>query len=562
VVNALGIVLLVAPYASDEIATKQLDYLLALSRECGLPLPPPDAVLVKCSQPGAPGDPFLALTLDGRTLWPNRRYALASIQCVLPDPQRLRDVDSVDWRELALVAHERGWHELALVAFRKWALKSFEYGWWTPENNIGLAALRYREEQIFASPTTPLPVIAKYLRRGQEYATEPARSRGLLRSVELALAPRHARSGSDDALIDALLDLTGRAGTEGPPGYRYDPRYRALLRRGFDAVPALIAHLADERVTRARGLGCGEPDQRRIRGVVLHILADLRGSPFAIEWDTPNDELPAIEAWFADARKLGEEEYLVSHLLGTEEGDGGFHEPLLWLLAEKYPKRLPDLFRKVIDTRPGQYKHAQHYAKAIAQAALPLADKRKILEYAASQENGSVGAAGSDYLNRLDPKWKAQLIRDLTEAPINPKEPRTDLAAVVANDAEADEWRALALLVRRSSAPARMHLLRAISGPDDGSQPVDRAVWKCRLALLAEYLTDDEARTDNPFPFSLFPRWEVRNFAALHLAKVLGLYQGPEETPPEWDPDPDWTAAEWAELRDKLRAKVKHELQR
>ena len=60
-----------------------------------------------------------------------------------------------------------------------------------------------------------------------------------------------------------------------------DYAYRSM-RRGLDAVPALIAHLTDDRITRAHGRGCGD-NHRRVKGVVLEILADLRGGDYTQE---------------------------------------------------------------------------------------------------------------------------------------------------------------------------------------------------------------------------------------------------------------------------------------
>ena len=50
-----------------------------------------------------------------------------------------------------------------------------------------------------------------------------------------------------------------------------------------------------------------------------------------------------------------------------------------------------------------------------------------------------------------------------------------------------------------------------------------------------------------------YKRLEVRNFAAMQLAELLKI---------DADPEPDWTPAQWAELRAKVQAKVKEELRR
>jgi hypothetical protein len=70
--------LLLAMLSSDEVCTAKLDRLLALSHEYGVPLPPPDATLVRyVPRPQVVfregrlvterGEPALAFSRDGRT---------------------------------------------------------------------------------------------------------------------------------------------------------------------------------------------------------------------------------------------------------------------------------------------------------------------------------------------------------------------------------------------------------------------------------------------------------------------------------------------------------------
>jgi hypothetical protein len=109
--------------------------------------------------------------------------------------------------------------------------------------------------------------------------------------------------------------------------------------------------------------------------------------------------------------------------------------------------------------------------------------------------------------------------------------------------------------VRRSDAGGRLELLYAIALND---APEGR---KHRLAFLAEHLTDDTARDRNQDPHrfgvgsagSAFPQLEVRNFAAMRLALLLEI---------DVSPNKEWTAAQWAELREKVRVEVAKELGR
>ena len=151
----------------------------------------------------------------------------------------------------------------------------------------------------------------------------------------------------------------------------------------------------------------------------------------------------------------------------------------------------------------------------------------------AAEGEPAVRTAGTYYLSRLDPKRKAELLGELEELS-NLNGFQTDLAKAIAESADADEWKMLTLIVRRANNASRVRLLESISHADT---PEGR---KHKLSLLAEYLTDD-ACVDLRSHLSEFWRAEVRNFTtAMQLATLLKLEEQPEE---------DWTAAQWTELR-------------
>lgn len=533
--------LFLALLSSDDFCTKQLDRVAALHREFGLPLPPREAKLVEFN---GHDKTVLAFAVDGVTLWPNYRCRATSIKPVKPDLDLLREADSDDWLVLALVAHGRGWEPLARAAMRKWVAWLLQFHTWDVEEDLGYTALDYWERQIWASPDISLSVIAKHLQRVQKYGFEfeKAKRHALLRSVELALKPHNSPPGSVDALIDELLDLRGEIqdGNDGPE-YRRDPRYRAIVRRGLDAVPALIAHLDDDRITRAGGVMCGD-NHRRVREIALDILTQFQGKYYESEKDR-NKLLEVLRIWLADANKLGEEKYILSHILA----DGPDNSTLFWLLTDKYPHQLPDVFRKVIDTRPEQHRYAEHYARAIAESPLPAAEKRKILEYAARQDDSSVSSAGIRYLRQYKPKLaKERLLQRLVELPTASASAQRHFTSVVAESTDPDEWRAFALALRRSCAGTRIRLLDVIASA------TAREGRKQRLSILGEYLTDDTQLGGENVDERVRPP-EVRDIVALELAELFQIDTKPARR---------WSAAQWAELRAKVQAKVKEELRR
>jgi hypothetical protein len=563
--SALGAVMFLTVLASDECCLAHLDKQLAWHREYGLPRVPPQASLVwyvteptthyldggrkKVVEPGVPG---LGFSLDGRTVLDsaNRSESVAALTFVKPDPGLVRAGVFVDWRQFAVACHERGWKALALVALRK----SVRADGWTTENQVARTAWDHWVARIHHDPGTPLPALARYLNRALLGTKGGKADRALARSVELAARPRTAPPGSAESLIDELVDLGGVS--PGPfrkgVSLRSDPRYQALARLGLAIVPALIAHLDDQRITRAlgplinTGLGLKDGDNLRVRDVVLDLLEQLHGGPFALREGTLDERLRVIGNWFSDAHKLGEEKYVVARILGEDATDDRFRPALFELLTEKYPEHLPAVFRKLIDTRRRQHRYASWYARAIAEAPIPREQKQKILEYAAVQDVPALRAAGIHHLRPLDPKLaKGLLLHGLANLGTEPGFAEAELAGIVAEGTDRDEWSALGLAVRRAEVGARIRLLGEVS------REQSPAAQRHRLAFLAEYLTDDEVRHDR-YNFE-FERLEVRNFVATQLADILSISAEPKS---------DWTPAQWADLRVQIRTAVAKELQR
>src|SRR5262249_28884772 len=77
-----------------------------------------------------------------------------------------------------------------------------------------------------------------------EKGLDTTENRALVKSLEAALAPSKSKPGSVEALIDDLVNAhyTQFGGERDAPTLR-------LMDLGFDAVPALLEHLTDQRLT-------------------------------------------------------------------------------------------------------------------------------------------------------------------------------------------------------------------------------------------------------------------------------------------------------------------------
>ena len=503
-----------------------------------------------------PGEPALGFSRDGRTVLggPRKPDEVATICCVKPDLTALGDVE-LGRLDAALHYHARGWGPLARVTFRRWY---FEATGWTPELFLAWQGWGCWHARLYRDPGTPLPLIAQYLRRAlPDLDGDNEDKRKLLEALERTLKARRSPPGSDEALIDDLVEVCGEIiGTKyAREPYRRDPRFQAVVRRGFEIVPALIAHLDDERLTRLHCDRCAvRAGHYRVGDVAMVALAELAGTLFRLPEDTLEARYKAVGEWFVGAQKLGEEQYVVSRVLDSDDVE--LKPTLFWLLCEKYPKRLPDVYRDLTDNHPELARESWVLAKAVAESPLPAADKQKILRYAAMQ-GPHHRVAGIHFLRAFDPQRAHRLlIAALAHEPTAERPDEPTVTWLVAGGADPDEWQALAKAVRRADTEGRWKMLHAVA------RQTAEAGRTQRLAFLAEYLTDDAVRDARRDPQRhgwsdglgyLFPQLEIRNLAAAQLAEILGLDAGPE---------PAWTAGQWAELRDQVRAAVEKEIRR
>jgi hypothetical protein len=522
--------------ASDDVCSARLDNLLSLYHEYELPVPPPDAQLVWMSTPRGKYLEITRRTKEDEKLDQFRGFV---VKVVKPEPASLTDTDLVDL-DFVLHCHARGWKSLSRAAFRQWLAKTDQRA----ERELACDAWRYWVGQL-SEPKTPLPVIAKHLKRLLPLTgLADERDVALLRSLELSLVPSKSAPGSDDALIDELIESSER-------GPYLDPAYKALARRGFDAVPALIAHLGDDRLTRHTKTGNG--DFLRVKEVVYWMLCDFAGKNLTDSYDRAERTF-AAGRWFADALKMGEEEYVVANV---GRWDVPPDEDVLFpLLVEKYPRRLPEAYRNFI-ARQKTWDHlGTAFAKAIVEAAIPQEEKVRVLEFAAAHANPYHREAGLRHLLMLDPdRGRELLLAGLEKLTTNPDD--AWLARLVGIGTDPKAWETLDRVAKRVSPGVRVALLTEAFTRDDPTAERRRL----QFAFVSSHLTDADA-WDAAYDFGhLRAYWlseplspgEVRNYAAVQLLSAFGL---------RVEPKPDWTAQRWAGVRECARIELEHDSRR
>lgn len=524
--------LALATLISDDACSARLDRLVALYRAYGLPLPPPDAPLVRNTWGGTPPSAYLSIDV-----WPRPdRAELEKLgwyaTTVKPDPVALGKDVSYGRLDFAVQCHERGWRPLARAAFRKW-IATTQYQ--RAERQLAFDAWHHWHDQLTRG--APLEVAATYMKRALPHAgfTNDDAKRALLRSLDLAIVPARSAPGSDDALIDALIEDRHSFGW-----VPNTPAARALARRGFDAIPALIAHLGDDRLTRylvGGGLAvCDGACFMPVKDVAYQLICAFAGKQLEPSKDVAA-RTQAVGRWFADAQKMGEEKYLVAHF--SRGVIPGSHDVLFPLLVEKYPHRLPEVYRRFLDTQD-RSELDNPFAKALVEVPIPLADKLKVLEYAATHPAPGHRWVGLHYLREVDSRrGNDLLIAALDRLETTSARDEVRLAQIVAGGTDPRVWTALARAAKRTRADTRILLLEDLAA----AKPTNPAGRRLQLALLADHLTDAEvAKTPDH-------QTAVRNHAAALLATVFdfGVQTARNRTP-----------AQWAHLHERVRHVLEH----
>jgi hypothetical protein len=328
-----------------EVIESGLDQLLLDYRGYGLPLPPDDAKLVRFESGGRyilndklmPPTYFLGFLLrpgikdrPALLLVGTQEIQLESfktIEFVEAKPELVKSLDP-QWRgqatfemnaglAIALQCEARGWKALAQEL---WASslkqKSGDHfgAFFQPANLPNRTALAYLawaySGNELVKPDTERAKSAKRMRALM--AAEPRLNteigRALLASLDSALVPSTAKVGTVERLIADLTDTcnTNRKRDE------LDPRYSTLADMGFDAVPTLLEHLDDDRLTRSvkQGFNNFPTWILRVKDVASDLMQELAGEELGKDWLRRQQGWPVekgdAQAWWDKARNSPE----------------------------------------------------------------------------------------------------------------------------------------------------------------------------------------------------------------------------------------------------------------
>jgi hypothetical protein len=550
-----------------------LDELLKEYKALGLPLPPKKAKLVRYEAGGGKPTVYgLAFEVKPGTktekpvlligTWRSHLIYDPHPQPVAPEPAAIKDlkVYQDDGLALAIQCHARGWDKLAQRILEK----SQKDATLPPRKQLIQLAWYYWEGHLTEPGTDWAPIARRLkdlIRRDKKLDTEGHRA--LLKSLDLALMPSNAKPGSVEALIDDLVNYhsDGRVFFNDMP----QGRYWRIVRLGFAAVPALIEHLDDDRLTRAMMPVFNNYGGYHLR--VQHVVSDLleglagryleRKGLGALQ-GYPVEKADAL-AWWKEARKVGEETYLLDHVLvgpTDQEKQSRISMHLLSVIVAKYPKDIPSLYHKFLDRRP-EFDSGS-LVDAIRQSKLPAKDQLKLILYGARHKDNHHRLPALLALKDMDKKQFNALLLATVEA--FPKDvadsyrgcPEVGIAGLAVESDDPRIWPLLEKVAKRSAVGLRMELLDIMGNREDNRHRSER------LRLLAHFLDDGTVRNlhrsskfEGICAGDDYDEIEVRDFAALKIAELVGM---------KVEVNPRRTAAEWARIRSRVREALKREL--
>lgn len=488
-----------------------------------------------------------------------------------PSPANTIEFDKppVDPFVLAIQCHSLGWTKLAKYLFdasQKGAKVS-------PRDRLNHLAWKYWKRTAF-KPDPNRALVAKHLREllQQQNDLRTKQNQEFVRYLELAAAPGKAKPGSVEALVDDLINYDEHWYSVphfAPERVEFDPhdRYWAIVRLGFAAIPTLIEHLEDDRLTQAMMSDAKNTYVGfRVRNVVLRILFGFVQPP-RLKSPPRRDFNPKTEAlaWWEQARKVSEEAYLLEHVYSVEhplaarawERDRPrVNSVMLCVISAKYPKDLSRIYRRVLEGE--QADEEWLLPDAVLRSSLRREEKVDLLSPAARQKDPDRYLNAIRAVQKLDQARFCALVLDRiqafpTEGPFSPPGPEAHLMQLVRECGDPRVWEAARDLAKRAPVGLRIEVLYWIG------EKGERGHLREKLQLLKTFLDDMAVRAGSSnfgerfFAASAYPRIEVRDFAALTLAGLVGI-DIPENA--------RRSKEEWARIRTQVKAAVEAELSR
>ncbi len=364
------------------------------------------------------------------------------------------------------------------------------------------------------------------------------------RGLQLATVSNPHKEGT---VQHDVFDLVNSQSTIGQTG-NWDDIYLRVQRWGLKAIPSLLEHIGDMRLSRTSYL-FGIEYATYVDTLVFHLLIDLSNGHILGDDDTWKLSKQCAVEWWHSVKELSEEEYLARHAI---DRIGYGRQWVLTQLEKKYPHQLPSIFSEAV--ADGTYP--VDIARAITRSSFPKETKVRLLCSALSCPEYTTLGSLIVTLAYVDPRLGAEKMAAALRSASADVHGESDvgrpehLVGVGLYDwFDESCYDALYLLLTSLPVEGRLELLSRLEPPY--SPPGERPLKYPLAARMFVRLFDDLSHLPDKFGRSALPRdwlaYSVANLAALRAAEAMGLAPAP---PPNAGED------SWARYRSEIRKKV------
>lgn len=470
-------------------------------------------------------------------------YRESRLMVVSPTISAIDGIDEYfaeNWLALAAWSHHLGWTDLAAEAFSRG--KKCTGSGQLPDDVTGNPCHTLAIVRKMAWEKYTYSLVEKHTNRSYAYSMlkkicdddwhYQVGESELIVDLERTLCKTNADLGGIEKYITKLCDedanLLWHADLTGSP-----TAYDEICHLGFDAVPFLIAHLNDTRLTKSTYLTLGTGIQIvRVGGVCCNILHELSDSEYNPEYDASPEKRQRLAAlWFANAKKIGEEQWASTRAIHMRTNNPA----LLRLLAAKYPKRLIEIYRDSLKNKP---ELRCQIAVSLARANLAVATKIDWLLEGAHHPRKIHRLNAIASLEVVD---KINFTRALTRHFIQLADECQTTEELEFSNVEADLvmksddgkcWDAFIRRLKNVSPSSRVSALSSLAV----YRPFELTRYAQHFRVL-EYFWDDQTNVAKNFV--------VCDSVTLLFAEILGI-----ELPSKTDRSPE----EWTTIRHRVRA--------
>ncbi|MBS0203245.1 MAG: hypothetical protein JSS49_10130 [Planctomycetes bacterium] len=368
---------------------------------------------------------------------------------------------------------------------------------------------------------------------------------GILQSLEANVARPPSPAGSIERIIDEYL-LSGQAESD---DVGLTSAERALILKGFQAVPALLAQRHSMRYTNFLAVGFNNvPSSPRTAGEVIQdYLQRLANCEFESSWIdqiVEKDPDPMVQ-WWKKAKTLGEQAYVKKFTINFDRNhECRFSHQLLVLSSDRYPALLPDFYLSLLKSSGPSWLVGDAIVKC------PSISQDRKIELLRQGIVAGHRYGNFDLLRELKPDLADEFLRTFLKQASGTAlenywiDPDARLARDVAQSTDPRVWRELLALLNRADLGMRMELIYNLHPPQDAPAEIRQLFHRIYVTYRDDMTVRDilsSEKFSGPAAGFEYKQLAMRDFIRLRWARCLRLNVKP--------PSPNATDDEWTAFR-------------